>query len=118
MLVSHRELTSGPPVSDGAQGGAEQIEIDGYGLHTRGQGGLDHCPGPGFVPGDQPLLEVAPAGRAGPAPPGRFLAATQFFHFRRGHLILPALPMGSQASGAHVPVGGHVVNVQALGHLL
>ena len=98
--------------------GAEQVEIDGFGLHTRSEGGLDHRPRPGFVPGDQPLLEVAAVGRPGPAPPGCFLAATEFFHFGRGHLILAALPTGGQAPGAHITVGGHVVDVQALGHLL
>ena len=109
-----------PAVSDGFEGRCHQLQ-EHLGRRTiRGQGGLEHAPGAGFVAGQQPGLELGFGGRG---PGGRVAGVAGYGRLQLGQVVGVDLPGtahagGRELAGADIAVDGHVVHAQLVRRLL
>jgi len=124
VLVVDAELAHLPSVADGAQGGGEHVDDHLLERGPAGEGGLDHRPGPGLVPGHQAVDQAAAQlGPGGPAPldggaPGGPGGGGHGGEIGRIHLPLGTHAAGAKAPRPHVAVDRHVVDAEAVGSLL
>ncbi len=121
VLLLDREPTVGPAVSDLVQRRTEHADVELRWLRSPDQRSLEDLPRPGFVALDEPITQSVrmlrpPWPPAGRPRPGR--GPAEVVEILTAHPPLAAFAPSRQLPGAHVPVGGHVVDAETLGHVV
>ena len=118
VLVRDTEVAPRPPFADGGESRHDEAEVDGGGIHARGERVFEDPPRTRLVPRDHPVLQSGHGLRPRPArsrPVTTARGRAQGVDVPARDAPLPPVPGGRQPPGPDVAVRRHVVQAGPLG---